>query len=760
MEGTYNKYQTQLTEEVLATLSKEESDKLFEYINGVEFIQRLISPNRKYAKDLPRDDRGRIIIDVCNPHILENMDYFREMALYYKENGVYTKLKPNPNPSSEFGQLIKREITRILDGMVRPEDGEWITGEMYFYINYWPIAQTKVKKGSKQADRVVDFPEIWEGTYLLTHYLQQARYGGVYDFDGGCQASIIARRGCGKSYLMSSVLGKSFTVGDNLTAMEKVTGIITAYEKGYLNSDGTLNKFVDGIDFLAEHCPFFPSARAKNSFMEMDWIMGYQDADSGVVKGTKNEVIGFSSKDNPDKGRGKRAAKFIFEEFGNFPKFINTWNTTIPSVKEGDFSYGIIITIGTGGSENSDFSGALELIYHPEGYGIYALPNVFDKATKGKSTSVFFWGAYLNRKGYYNEDGVSDVIGALISEIKERIKIKYNSSDPLTLTQRTAEWAITIQEAVLKRDGTIYPVGDLNERVTQINSNPKFRDELAIGDIVLKGGAPIFSPNTDMNPVWEFPHKDNKREGAICIYKMPVKDSNGVVMRGRFIGACDPYDDDSSETLSLGALYILDLYTDELVAEYVGRPMFAEEFYENCRKLLLFYNAECNYENNKKGLFKHFSQYNSLYLLSPTLDFLKEKQLMKEGLYGNKSYGTIATEPIKTYARRAIRDWLLKPRDITSVTTTEDGRQVEEITTIRNLYTIPFKSLCQELALWNSDGNFDRHDALAMLMLLREDKLRLLGADGPKNMLKNTGDELANDKFFEVNYKSRSDRFE
>jgi len=52
--------------------------------------------------------------------------------------------------------------------------------------------------------------------------------------------------------------------------------------------------------------------------------MGYQDADSGVVKGTKNEVIGFSSKDNPDKGRGKRAAKFIFEEFGNFPKFINT----------------------------------------------------------------------------------------------------------------------------------------------------------------------------------------------------------------------------------------------------------------------------------------------------------------------------------------------------------------------------------------------------------------------------------------------------
>lgn len=117
----------------------------------------------------------------------------------------------------------------------------------------------------------MDFPEFWEGAYLLSHYFYQARYGGMYDnYEGGKQAGAIARRRCGKSYFTSSILGRIFTVGDNFAAMEKVTGIITAYEKGYLNSDGTLNKFVDGIDFLAEHCPFFPSARAKNSFMEMD----------------------------------------------------------------------------------------------------------------------------------------------------------------------------------------------------------------------------------------------------------------------------------------------------------------------------------------------------------------------------------------------------------------------------------------------------------------------------------------------------------
>lgn len=65
--------------------------------------------------------------------------------------------------------------------MVRPEDGEWITGDMYFYLNYCPIIQSKVRKGTKQADRITAMPEVWEGIYLRFHYLDQARNGGKYD---------------------------------------------------------------------------------------------------------------------------------------------------------------------------------------------------------------------------------------------------------------------------------------------------------------------------------------------------------------------------------------------------------------------------------------------------------------------------------------------------------------------------------------------------------------------------------------------------
>lgn len=99
-----NKYQTQLTDELLDSLGEEVRTDLLDYVNNIEFIQRLISPDRQYAKDRPRDSLGRIIVDLANPHILENTDYFRQTAIHYEKYKCYTKLAPNPNPQSEFGQ--------------------------------------------------------------------------------------------------------------------------------------------------------------------------------------------------------------------------------------------------------------------------------------------------------------------------------------------------------------------------------------------------------------------------------------------------------------------------------------------------------------------------------------------------------------------------------------------------------------------------------------------------------------------------------
>jgi len=100
----FNKYQTQLTDDLISSLNREVYDDLLDVINNIEFVNRLISKDRKFSKDLDRDNQGRIIVDLCNPHILEDMDYFRQSAIHFQKYGVYTKLLPNPNPQSEYGK--------------------------------------------------------------------------------------------------------------------------------------------------------------------------------------------------------------------------------------------------------------------------------------------------------------------------------------------------------------------------------------------------------------------------------------------------------------------------------------------------------------------------------------------------------------------------------------------------------------------------------------------------------------------------------
>ena len=743
----FNKYQTELTDELLNSLPQEVQDDLLDVLNNIVFIRRLVDPNRPYAKDLKRDSRGRIIVDICNPHILENMDYFRQTAIHYEKYGVLTDLMPNGNPNSEYGKWLHTEIDRIWNGMVRPEDGEWITGDMYFYLNYCPIIQSKVRKGTKQADRITAMPEVWEGIYFRFHYLDQARNGGKYDnWVGGKHAAEIAKRGCSKSYCMAALLAKLFICGENEESYKNVRGLITAYQKEYLNKDGTLNKFVDMIDFNAQHTEF-PSRRLKDSLNDMSWKMGYKDLDTGTNKGSGNEVLGVSAKDDIDKIRGKRANRIFIEEYGNFPKIMEMYRILLPSVQEGDISFGMMYLAGTGGSENSDFAGALEMMYNPKGYNLYAIPNVFDKNSQGKQFTIFFFGAYLNRKGCYNNDGVSDVIKALIEILYNCYVIKYNSTDPTAITRTKAENPITIQDAIMRRDSTIFPVAYLNDRLSQITENKHILDDVWVGELSIRDGEVIFKPTPDNKAIRSFPHKDNKLEGAIEIFKMPEKDKNGKVYSNRYYAGADPYDDDTSETLSLGSLFILDIWTDEIVLEYTGRPMFADEFYENCRRALLFYNAVCNYENNKKGLFSYFSKTNSLYLLTDTLEFLKDKDMVKGALYGNKTKGTVATQPVNSYARRCIRDWLLKPIEVTKI-----GDNGETVETIPLLFKICNKALLQELSLWNADGNFDRVSALGMLMLVREDVLRLLGETKPESNVFDDANYLGNDNFFDRNY--------
>lgn len=733
-----NEYQTPLTDELLGSLPEEVKEELLETMNSVPLIKRLISPAREYAKDRPRDEQGKIIVDLANPHILENMDYFRQPALHFMKHGCYTFLKPNSNPNSEYRKHWDEEVRRCREGYIRESDGEWVTGFLYWFLNYCPMMVNKVIPGTRKAVRVESFPFFFEGIYWRFHYLHQAREAGKHAIE-------LAKRGCAKSYSLASIMSHNLILGESSEVKRRVITVLTAYQKEYLSDskDGTLSKFKPGINFSFKNTPF-PRLMLKNSPNEMAWQMGYKD-EFGIESGSLNQVLAVSAKDDSEKLRGKRGW-ILFEEMGSFKGLLSLYDITRKSVEDGDYTFATMYLVGTAAEDESDFSSAKTLLYNPDGYNILAIENVYDRPKQGKPTFGFFFPSYVNRAGCYNRDGVSDVTKALIEILLARHKAKY-SADPKSVLRVIAEDPITPAEAIIKVKAAYFPTVALTERLAQLDSDPHAFDDVYIGNLTLTSGNKVeFRISNDI-PIRKY-GVDNSTVGALEIFEMPEKQANGEDFNLRYIMGHDPVDNDQAESSSLSSTFVLDLFTDRIVAEYTGRQAFAEDNYEIVRLLCLFYNAKCLYEANKKGLYAYFSKMQCTHLLADTPEYLRDKQMIKYSAFGSGAKGVNASAAINNYANSLIRDWLLQP---VPTIIKEDGEEKE--VNIPRLYSLRNRALLEELISYTPELNVDRIRALGMVMLYRQEKIILYRDNlNAKSQEEASSSYLGNDSFFQRNY--------
>jgi hypothetical protein len=698
--------------------TKEVYFDFLEAYDSILFIQNLVSNERKRACDLKRWDDpynktrreipdGRIAVNIHNPHILEDMDYFRQAAIRFQATGRYTHLYPNSNPNSEYAQFWQEEARRCREGMVREYDGEWIPGYFYFYLNYSYIKRN-IRKGGKTV-RTEGFPDIYDGDYLFFHYLEKARRNGKH-------TATLKKRGSGFSFKGGSKLSRNFILGETEISKEKTKSFAIANEKEYLVKDGVLNKFLDITDFCADNTPWPRIREAKDSMNEMGWMMGYKDSNTGRVAGVRNTVNGVTLKNDPHRARGKRGILIEWEEVGSFQDFLTAWAVARPSVEEDDQVFGLMNAYGTGGEEGVDFEGLQQIFYNPRGYNIQHMPNVFDKNTNGSTESAFFFGQYLNAAGCYDKNGNSDVVKALIKTFVRRINVKYNTSDPNAIVQEKAERPITPQEAVMRTEGTAFPIGALKETLEKIMVNyQQHCNEHYIGKLVYDNNGNVeWKPDTTISPIHKFPLKDNKNnQGALEIFEMPKKDRSGKVYRNRYIIGADPIDNDYTLQGSLASVFVFDLLTDRIVAEYSGRPVLASEFYDVCIMLCEFYNAQLNYENNLKGLYIHFSNLNKTHLLYDTPQLLRDMEIVKDTLHGNRAKGTRTNKQTIALGKTLQRSWMLG----TSKYVDEKGEE-QTYQNYEKIRSIPY---LQECITWNPDGNFDRVSAMDMVMIMRED---------------------------------------
>nr|DAI59090.1 MAG TPA: Terminase large subunit [Crassvirales sp.] len=735
----FNKCQTPLEDLRLESYPKEVQEQWWDFLNNVPFIKWMVSKDRPLVSELPRDDEGKVKIDVTKPPILEHTEYFSRTARIWEKTGMYNSLRPNRNPNSDYGKWIREERRRGWEGLIDPSTGMWVTGDYYWMLNYCPMHLVE-RKPNGMSIRVVKHPKFWDGQFLVSHYFNQARVEGHHAIE-------LASRGKGKTSLGAAMLAKRFILGESNDNKKGIQCLVTATDRTKLiGTNQILSVFIDDIDFSAKETQF-ERARLRSSVQELSWQMGYKLTGSDVKYGSKNEVTGIISGVNQDKLNGSRGVLYLIEEAGIFKNLLDVYNMIRPSVEQGNSVFGEIVSYGTAGNDESDFTSFYEMFSSPEGYNIKPLPNVFDKEGQGRKEASMFYGAYMNYDdSCMDKDGNSDVTRALLNLCNDRYKVKYGSTDINTITKRISQYPITPQEAIIRSTGNMFPVTELTERLNQIDNNPSEYDDTYIGELVINPQGEVeFKPTVD-KPIREFPLKDNKVKGALEIYEMPQRDGTGKIPDGRYITAVDPYDSDQSETMSLGSFFVLDLWTDRIVAEYTGRPQFADDFYEMTRRGTMFYNAKCMYENNLRGLFAYYSKCNSVYLLAETPQYLRDRQLIGSTGFGNSAYGIRATPPIINYGFRLIRDWLMKSS--TKIEKNDKGEDIE--VTVPNLYNIRNRALIKELILWNPVKNFDRVMALVQLMLYREEKMILYQGNIQRGEERKDG--MENDDYFTKNY--------
>lgn len=639
---------------------------------------------------------------------LHDTDKFRQAAIFFQQHGCYTLA---PRGTTDYNKYWEQETDRCINGYTAP-DGEGITGYNYFYLNYSPIMRLKEEEYTdregnlrKRRQRIFEFPSFWDYDYYYFCAIEQAELEGKH-------MAVLKCRQRGYSFKGGSMLVRNYML------IPGSKNFAIASEQKFLIGDGLLTKAWQIMDFLDKHTAW---AKQRLVSTRMERTSGYKITDEfgkQTEQGYLSSITGITLKNDPERVRGTRAKLVLWEEGGKFPSLLDAWRIEQPSVETDDGkAFGLMIAFGTGGTEGASFEGLKELFYKPKSYNVLSFPNIWDEGREN-TECAFFVPAYSNLESfdddgnqvYMDRDGNSYKEKAIENLIDQRNKIKDGGASQQSIDRFISERPIRPAEAVLELGKNIFPRKLLMDQLTRIRTNKKLQSMKHIVDLEWDGNGQVKATEKTSGDITNYPlKKGDKPHGSVVIWEYPVKDPP----LGLYIGGCDPYDHDDSFTNSLGSTFIFkrvragEAWTDVIVAEYSGRPDTAEEYYENVRKLLTFYNARLLFENERKGIYPYFTNKHCDYLLADQPDKIISEVFKDSKVQRRK--GCHMTKQIRAYGEGLILEWLLDEF--------EEGHP-----NVERVYSEP---LIEELIENDGVRNVDRVIALCMVMIYREELYQL-----------------------------------
>ena len=638
-----------------------------------------------------------------NQHI-KNTKKFCEAAEFFKVHKCYTLA---PRGTTDYVKYWERETDRCLNGYTAP-DGDQITGYHYFYLNYCPIMrliETEYvdRNGDtrKRRERIFDFPKFWDYDYYYFNAVEEAETVGKH-------MAVLKCRQRGYSFKGAAMLVRNYEL------IPGSKNFAVASEQKFLIGDGLLTKAWQIMDFIDKNTAW---AKQRLTSTRMERVSGYKVTDEfgkQTEQGYLSSITGITLKNDPERIRGTRGRLVLWEESGKFPSLLDAWRVEQPAVETDDgVAFGLMISFGTGGTEGASFDGLKALFYKPKAYNVLSFPNIWDDNAE-QTECGFFVPAWSNLESfdddgkyiYMDEDGNSLREKTIEELIKQRNIIKDGGASQQSIDRFISERPIKPQEAILELGKNIFPRKLLMDQLTRIRTNKKLQSMKHIVDLQWDGDGGVIAIEKKTGDITNYPlKKDQKPAGSVVIWEYPVKDPPF----GLYIGGCDPYDHDESFTNSLGSTFIFkrvqagEAWTDVIVAEYSARPDTAEEYYENVRKLLLFYNARLLFENERKGIYPYFTNKHCDYLLADQPDKVISELFKNSTVQRRK--GCHMTKQIRAYGEGLILEWMMEEY--------EPGHP--------NIERIFSEPLIEELIMDDQVRNVDRVIALCMVMIYREE---------------------------------------
>lgn len=250
---------------------------------------------------------------------------FREMAKRYETTGSYTKFPEGTKPWRDFWI---REINRMINGYTI---GKYrITGDNYYFINYYRM-QTVPDNTVAGTGRVENFPSFLSKQYEWLHYVEMAEKLGK-------DACALKARGVGWSELTAAMSVRPYTTNRMykiLLTCEAEDKLQPLRDKCWLQLDWLNMNTSGGLRHVRQKMNNNETKRASKVTKD------------GQEFGWMSEIRSIVA-DNPNKVRGDRVDRLVFEEAGSSKQLVKAWIQGASLTQLGGTHFGTRIALGTG----------------------------------------------------------------------------------------------------------------------------------------------------------------------------------------------------------------------------------------------------------------------------------------------------------------------------------------------------------------------------------------------------------------------------